>query len=129
CFPNNLRRITRDARLQFLQFLRERHPNLIRPSAQNLPELNERRPKLFNCHPDPRLAAKMSERLSVTILQDPFYEIDIKSAEPIRKSILGQEHQNLAPTIDVAINIRDRSDLNTATLGHTRERWPPRPLH
>jgi hypothetical protein len=70
----------------------------------------------------------MSERLPVPILQNALHKIDVEPTDPIGKSVLAQDRQNLAPTIDVAIDIRDRTDLHTANLGRTLERWVPWPL-
>ena len=39
------------------------HADLIGPSAQNLAELDERRPELFDRHADSRLAAEMARVL------------------------------------------------------------------
>ena len=106
--------IARHARLQLLQFLRERHADLIRPRAQNLAQLDERRPKLFDRQPNPRLAAQVRKRLAVAVLQESPSRAArsnrlIQSARPYLLRI----DEDLAPAIDVAIDVRDGADFHT----------------
>src|SRR5262249_44551540 len=97
-----------------LQLLRERHSDLVRARAQNLAKFDECRPQLLDRQADPRLPAQMGERLAVAILANSLHHRDIVPAAPILQSVFAEDRQNLAPAIDIAIDIRNRADLHTA---------------
>ena len=109
---HDLRLVARHARLQLLQFLRERHADLVGPRAQNLPELDERRPQLFDRHPNPRLAAQMGELLAIAILQEALHQREIEPAHPIRQPVLAEYREDLAPAIHIAIDVGDGGDFH-----------------
>ena len=77
-----LRLVARHTSLQLLQFLRERHSDLVGSRTENLPQLDERGPQLFDRHPNSRFAIQMGELLAVAVLQKTLHQRQIEAANP-----------------------------------------------
>ena len=58
----------------------------------------------------------MGERLPVAVLQEALHQRDIEPADPIGQPVLAENRQNLAPAIDVAIDVGDRADFHASNL-------------
>ena len=98
--------------LQLLQFLGERHADLVGPRAEDLAELDERRAELFDRQANARFAAEMGERFAVAVFEDALHHGQIEAADPAGEAVLAEDREDLAPAIDVAIDLRDGGDFH-----------------
>jgi hypothetical protein len=108
--------------LKLLQFAGQSHANLIGTRAEDLAELDEGGAKLLDRQPNPRLAAQVRERFAIAILQHPLDERKIQPANPTGEAVLAENRDYFAPTINVAVNMRDRRDLHIFNCWHQNGR-------
>ena len=99
------RRRTARSVCSFCNSCGERHADLVGPRAEDLAELDERRAQLFDRQPNPRLAAQMGERLAVAVLQEALHQRQVEPADPTGQPVLAEDREDLAPAIDVAIDL------------------------
>ena len=98
--------------LQLLQLVGERHADLVGPRAEDLAELDERGAELFDGQADARFAAEMGERFAVAVLEDALHDGQIEAADPAGEAVLAEDREDLAPAIDVAIDLGDGGDFH-----------------
>ena len=100
--------------LQLLQFVGERHADLVGPRAEDLAELDERGPELFDRQADAGLAAEVGERFAVAVLEDALHDGQVEAADPAGEAVLAEDREDLAPAIGVAIDLRDGGDFHAS---------------
>ena len=113
---DGVRVVGRHVGLQLLEFVGERHADLVGPRAEDLAELDERRAELFDRQPDASLAAEVSERFAVAVAEDALHHRQIEAADPAGEAILAENREDLAPAIGIAIDLRDGGDFHPAVF-------------
>ena len=107
---DQVRWIGRHVGLQLLELVRQLHAGQIGAGAQQLAELDERRPQFGQRQPDPFLRRVACQGLAVPVFQPVLDEIDIEPADPVGQSVLAENRQDLRPAFDVAVDVRNRCD-------------------
>ena len=109
------RRRTARSVCSFCSSCGERHADLVGPRAEDLAQLDERRPELFERQPNARFAAQVGERFAVAVLEEALHERQVEPADPTGQAVLAEDREDLAPAIDVAIDVGDGGDFHNAS--------------
>ena len=119
--------VGRHAGLQLLQFVGERHADLVGPRAEDLAELDERGAELFDGQPDAGLAAEVGERFAVAVFEDALHDRELEAADPAGEAVLAEDREDLAPAIGVAIDLGDGGDFHRNADRDAAGELAPRP--
>ena len=107
-----LRRVGRHVGLKLFEFLGQRDADQVGPHAEDLPQLDERRPQLDQGHFDPGFPTVPGDRRSVGRFEQVLGELRPEPADPVGQLILAQNRQYLPPTIQVPVDLRNRRDFH-----------------
>ena len=100
-----------NGRLQLLELLGQLRAHEIGPRAHDLAQLDERGAELLQGKPDARFAGGARREISRGGLEDGAKRsAEPQPAEPTSEPVLGENREDLAPAIDVAIDLRDGAD-------------------
>jgi hypothetical protein len=106
--------------LKLLQFLGQRRSDDVGPRAEDLPQLDEGRPKIGKGQADAGFACEPGEMLALPAREDALGELEIEVADPIREPITAEDGENLRPAVRIAIELRDGAELHEAELMQER---------
>ena len=120
--PHDDGRIVPDGGLQLLQLFGQADADQVGPSAEDLAELDERRPQFGQGQPDAGFACQPAQPLARPIAKHGFGKLEIESAEPIGQSIFAENRENLPRAIDVAVKLGNRRKFHGGSWQADRTR-------
>ena len=101
------RRIVPHGGLQVFQLFGQADADQVGPGAEDLAELDERRPQFGQRQPDAGFARQPAQPLARAVAKQRFGKLEIEPAEPIGQPVFAEDRENLPRTIDVPVKLGD----------------------